>query len=116
VRVQFEFLTPAVQHAEEADFRAEMLGIACDFQKGFRAGAKQEVVENSCAKPHASSVVIEHSLAIVNCPCVVPANLYRLRLAGIWPRAGRESRFRYDMSCPSPYHQKKSPFEKEDAF
>jgi hypothetical protein len=46
VRVQFEFLTPAVQHAEEADFRAEMLGIACDFQKGFRTGAKQEIVDD----------------------------------------------------------------------
>jgi hypothetical protein len=46
VRVHFEFLSPAVQHAEEADFRAEMLGIACDFQKGFRTGAKQEIVDD----------------------------------------------------------------------
>ena len=46
MRVKFEFLTPAVQHAEEADFRAEMLGIACDFQKGFRTGAKQEIVDD----------------------------------------------------------------------
>jgi hypothetical protein len=27
-----------------AYFRTEMLGIACDFQKSFRAGAKQEIV------------------------------------------------------------------------
>ena len=39
--MKFEFLSPTVQHAEEADFRTEMLGIACDFQKGFRTGAKQ---------------------------------------------------------------------------
>ena len=46
MRVQFEFLSPAVQHAEEADFRTAMLGIARDFQKGFRTGAKQEIVEH----------------------------------------------------------------------
>src|SRR6267378_7113935 len=52
MRVKFESLTPAVQHAEEADFRAEMLGIACDFQKGFRAGAKQEVVDDLLVLQH----------------------------------------------------------------
>ena len=46
MRVKFEFLSPAVQHAEEADFRTEMLGIARDFPKGFRTGAKQEIVEH----------------------------------------------------------------------
>ena len=46
MRVKFEFLTPTVQHAEEADFRTEMLGIARDFQKGFRTGAKQEIVDD----------------------------------------------------------------------
>src|SRR5208283_5438013 len=46
MRVKFEFLSPAVQHAEEADLRTEMLGIARDFQKGFRTGAKQEIVED----------------------------------------------------------------------
>jgi hypothetical protein len=46
MRVKFEFLSPAVQHAEEADFSTEMLGIARDFQKGFRTGAKQEIVED----------------------------------------------------------------------
>jgi len=52
MRVKFEFLSPAVQHAEEADFRAEMLGIACYFQKGFRAGAKQEVVDDLLVLQH----------------------------------------------------------------
>ena len=52
MRVKFEFLTRAVQHAEEADFRAEMLGIACDFQKGFRTGAKQEIVEDLLVLQH----------------------------------------------------------------
>jgi hypothetical protein len=35
-----------MQHAEEADFCTEMLGIARDFQKGFRTGTKQEVVDD----------------------------------------------------------------------
>src|SRR5205809_2341051 len=44
--VKFEFLTPRVQHAEEANFCTEMLGIARDFQKGLRTGAKQEIVDD----------------------------------------------------------------------
>ena len=46
MRVKFEFLTPGVQHAEEADFGTEMLGIASDFEKSFRTGAKQEIVDD----------------------------------------------------------------------
>src|SRR5713101_5685543 len=46
MRVKFQFLTPRVQHAEEANLRTEMLGIARDFQKGFRTGAKQEIVDD----------------------------------------------------------------------
>ena len=41
MRVNFQFLTPTALHAEKADFRAETFGIASDFQKGFRTGAKQ---------------------------------------------------------------------------
>jgi len=41
-----EFLTPGVQNAEEADLRTEMAGIASDFEKCFRTGAKQEIVED----------------------------------------------------------------------
>ena len=41
MRVKLEFLSPTVQHAEEADLCAEMLGIARDLQKSFRTGAKQ---------------------------------------------------------------------------
>ena len=50
--VKFEFLTPGVQHAEEANFCTKMLGIACDFQKDFRAGAKQEVVDDLLVLQH----------------------------------------------------------------
>ena len=39
-------LSPDLQSAEEADFCTEMLGIARDFQKGFRTGAKQEIVDD----------------------------------------------------------------------
>src|ERR1700719_2522064 len=46
VWVKFEFLTPGVQHAEEANFCAKMLGIAGDFEKRFGAGSEQEIVDN----------------------------------------------------------------------
>ena len=35
-----------VQHAEEANFCAKMLGIASDFEKRFGAGAEQEIVDD----------------------------------------------------------------------
>jgi hypothetical protein len=35
-----------VQHTEETNFRAEVFRIASDFEKCFRAGAKQEIVED----------------------------------------------------------------------
>ena len=46
MRVDVKFLTPSVQHTEEADFCTEMLGIARDFQEAFRTGAKQEIVDD----------------------------------------------------------------------
>ena len=46
MRVEFEFLTPRMQHAEEADFCAEMLWITRNFEKRFRTGAKQEIVDD----------------------------------------------------------------------
>ena len=46
MRMKFEFLTPGVQHAEEADFSAEVFGIAGDFEKRFRTGAKQKIVDD----------------------------------------------------------------------
>jgi hypothetical protein len=33
--VMFEFLIPGVEHTEEADFGAEMLGIASEFEESF---------------------------------------------------------------------------------
>ncbi len=46
VRVEPEFLIPGMQHTEEADLRAEMSGIAGDFEKGFRTGTKQKIVDD----------------------------------------------------------------------
>ncbi len=45
MRVKLEFLIPGVQHAEEADFRAEVFWITRDLQKRLRTGAKQEIVD-----------------------------------------------------------------------
>jgi len=46
MRVQLEFLIPGVQHAEETDLRAEMSGIASDFEERFRTGSEQEIVDD----------------------------------------------------------------------
>jgi hypothetical protein len=46
MRVKLEFLIPGVQHAEETDLRSEMFGIASDFEKSFRTGSEQEIVDD----------------------------------------------------------------------
>ena len=45
MRVLLEFLIPGVEHAEEADFGAEMLGVASDFEEGFGAGLQQQMIQ-----------------------------------------------------------------------
>ena len=47
MRMNFELLTPCVQHAEEANFRAEVSRVASDLQKCFGTGTEQEIVENT---------------------------------------------------------------------
>src|SRR5216684_4075790 len=44
--VKFEFLTPGVQHAEEANFCAKMFGIAGNFEQCFCTGSEQEIVDD----------------------------------------------------------------------
>ncbi len=46
MRVKLELLIPGVQHTEEADLHAEMFGIAGNFEKGFRTGTKQKIVDD----------------------------------------------------------------------
>src|SRR6266852_6614479 len=46
MRVKPQLLIPGVQHAEEADLGTEVSRIASDFEKGFRTGAKQKVVDD----------------------------------------------------------------------
>src|SRR6202035_3464295 len=41
-----ELLIPGVQHGEEANFRAEVSRIASDFEKCFRTGAEQQIVDD----------------------------------------------------------------------
>jgi hypothetical protein len=47
-----ELLIPGVQHAEEANFCTEVTWITSDFEKRFRAGAKQEIVEDLFVVQH----------------------------------------------------------------
>src|SRR6266852_1850227 len=46
MRVGRELLTPGMQNAKEADFCTEVFGIAGHFEKSFRTGAKQEIVDD----------------------------------------------------------------------
>src|SRR5258708_36959856 len=41
-----------MQHAEEANFRAETFQIACHFEKSFRTGTEQEIVEDFLVLQH----------------------------------------------------------------
>src|SRR5258705_3787322 len=41
-----ELLIPGMQHGEEADFRAKVFRIASDFEKCFRTGAEQQIVDD----------------------------------------------------------------------
>ena len=45
MRVQGELLTPGMQHAEETDLGPAVCWIASNFEKGFRTGVKQEIVD-----------------------------------------------------------------------
>src|SRR5258707_10514577 len=46
VRMNFEFLAPGMQHAEEANLCAGVSRMASHFEKGFGTGAEQEIVED----------------------------------------------------------------------
>ena len=43
MRVLFEFLVPGVEHAEEADLRAEMLGVGSDLKQRLGAGPEHHL-------------------------------------------------------------------------
>jgi hypothetical protein len=44
--MMLQFLIPTMEHAEEADFGAEMAGIARHFQQRFGTAPEQEIVDN----------------------------------------------------------------------
>ena len=44
--MKLDFLVPGVQHAEEADLGAEMLGITSHFEKCLGTGLEQEMVQD----------------------------------------------------------------------
>ena len=46
MRMMLEVLSPGVQHAEEADLSAEMLGIGGYLQQGGGAGAEQQIIDD----------------------------------------------------------------------
>src|SRR5277367_5446576 len=44
--MKVKVLTPAMKHGKEADFRAQMSGIAGNGEQGFGSGAEQQVVDD----------------------------------------------------------------------
>jgi hypothetical protein len=46
MRVELELLIPGMQDREETNFRTEMSWIASDFEKCFRTGAEQQIVDD----------------------------------------------------------------------
>ena len=44
MRMKLQTLSPAVEHAEEADLGAEVPGIASDLEQGRGAGVEQQVI------------------------------------------------------------------------
>ena len=46
MRMELDFLIPGVQHAEEADLSAEMLGITSHFEQCLGTGLEQEMVQD----------------------------------------------------------------------
>jgi len=55
VRVQIELLAPTMQYTEETNFRTQTSGVASDFEKGFGAGTKQDVVDGLLVLQHQRS-------------------------------------------------------------
>jgi hypothetical protein len=52
MRMDPELLIPGVQHTEKANLGTEVSGIASDFEKSFRAGTKQEIVDHLFVPQH----------------------------------------------------------------
>ena len=49
VGMKEQVLSPGVKNAEDADLRAEMLGIRRDFQQGGGGCREQQIIEQACA-------------------------------------------------------------------
>src|SRR5215469_5831982 len=47
-----QVLAPGVEDREKADFRSQMFGVTGDFEKGFCAGAEQQIVEHLLVLQH----------------------------------------------------------------
>src|SRR6266478_3279277 len=50
--MNFEFLAPGMQHAQEANLCAEMFRMACHFEKSFGTSVEQQTVEDLLVLQH----------------------------------------------------------------
>src|SRR6266481_7420995 len=56
-----DLLVPGVQHTEKTNLCTEVSGIASDFEKSFRAGTKQEIVDHLFVLQHHRGQVVGES-------------------------------------------------------
>ncbi len=76
VRMMFKLLIPGVEHAEEADLRAEMFGIPSDFEQRFGAGAEQQIV-NDLPAQCGGAAALEGSARCVSLRQISPLSAWR---------------------------------------
>ena len=53
--MKIELLAPTMQYAEKTDLRTGVFWVASDFEKGFRAAAEQEIVDDLLVLQHQRS-------------------------------------------------------------
>ena len=53
--MKIELLAPTMQYAEKTDLRTEVFRVTSDFEKGFRTGAEQEIVNDLLVLQHQRS-------------------------------------------------------------
>jgi hypothetical protein len=88
VRVHTEFLIPGMQHAEETDLCTKVSRIARHFEKCFRTGAEQQIVDDLLVQEAfltlqkirtggKQTVAVQHVQVSEGGPAVIAGNMAR---------------------------------------
>ena len=100
VRMEVKVLSPAVKDGEEADLRAQMLGIAGDGEERFRDGAEEKIVDRVFVvernagdllgegEDYVEVLLAKARVGWVRVRHCVAGSTWRVPLPGIWGNAG----------------------------